>query len=360
MPRSYVVPLDEPKPGENLPFISVINFTLRNGVKMLVGGLVGALLLTLPSVFASDSYTSTTTFITEGEQPAGRLLGGLSLPSTSGRGPEFTVELMKSPAILGPLVESRIATGPGGGEPAQTLIERFAGSERNPQVAKEMAMSTVVSMMGTKISLNGIVTLRVTASHPKLAAGIAGGILEQIDEFNNNKRKSQASAERKFAEQRLAEITVEVREAEERQRIFLERNREISRSPALSLERERIGDDVAVKRGLRSSVMQAYEKAKMDEVRDSPRATVLAPPLAPTGPDRRVAKRYIVLGFFLGAMLVGFLAVALEYFKRIPTQPTPEASEFTALRSAWLDRVRKPVAAVTTAVRKGRDSTTLQ
>jgi uncharacterized protein involved in exopolysaccharide biosynthesis len=358
MPRSYVVPLDEPKPGENLQFISVINFMLRNGVKMLVGGLVGALLLTLPSVFAPDSYTSTTTFITEGEQPAGRLLGGLSLPSTSGRGPEFTVELMKSPAILGPLVESRIEVGPG--EPAQTLIERFAGSERNPQVAKEMAMSTVASMMGTKISLNGIVTLRVTASHPKLAAGIARGILEQIDEFNNNKRKSQASAERKFAEQRLAEITVEVREAEERQRLFLERNREISRSPALSLERERIGDDVGVKRGLRSSVMQAYEKAKMDEVRDSPRATVLAPPLPPTGPDRRVAKRYIVLGFFLGAMLVGFVAVALEYFKRIPTQPTPEANEFAALRSAWLDRVRKPVAAVTTAVRRSRDSTTLQ
>jgi uncharacterized protein involved in exopolysaccharide biosynthesis len=354
--HSYVTPVRESPPEETVPFIRVVNFLLRYGVLMFVGGIALALLYAIPTRFAARTYTATTTFITEGEQPAGRFLGGIILPSTGGRGPDFTVELMKSPAVLGPLVESRIEVEPG--QPPRTLVERFAGGERNSQLAKETAMMTVTSMMRTKISLNGIVTLSVTANDPKLAAGIAGGLLAQLDEFNNNKRKSQASAERRFAEQRLVEVGAEVAVAEQRYQQFQERNRTIQ-SPALTLERDRLAEDLGTKRALRASVLQAYERAKMDEVRDSPRATVLGAPLPPTGPDRRTAKRYVVLSFFFGAMLVGFLALAREYFARVREQPTRDANEFTVLRAAWLDRVRKPVAAVSAAVRRPRDSASL-
>jgi hypothetical protein len=83
--RSYVAPVIEPPASETLSLISVINFVLRNIVIMVAGGIVFAVLLALPSMRRAPRYTATTTFITEGEQPAGRLLlGGISLPATGG------------------------------------------------------------------------------------------------------------------------------------------------------------------------------------------------------------------------------------------------------------------------------------
>lgn len=348
MPSSYVAPVTARPPNENLPFITVVNFVLRNFVLMLVLGVVFMLLMVIPFAFSPPTYTASASFITEGEQPAGRLiLGGLTLPGTAGRGPEFFVELLRSPAILGPLVETRFEGEPG--KPPKTLVERYAGTQGPPQALKEEAMAQMGSKIATKISLNGIITLRVTTEDPRLSANVTQGLLDQIDEFNNNKRKSQASAERKFAEQRLAEVGAEVLVLEDRYQRFLERNRVIN-SPALTIERDRISDELSMKRSLKSSIVQAYERAKMDEVRDSPRATMLASPTPPTAPNRQVSKRYAVLGFFFGAMLAAFIAVTKEYFARIPKESSPEASEFAALVST--QRLRRPIDAVRSAFRR--------
>jgi uncharacterized protein involved in exopolysaccharide biosynthesis len=317
---------------------------------------VFAVLLAIPAMRKPPKYTATTTFITEGEQPAGRLiLGGITLPTTAGKGPEFYVELMRSPAVLGPLVERKFEAEPG--KPPMTLIERYVPGEKNPQIAVESAVGVVAGMMATKISPNGIITLRVTAEDPRLAANIAQGILEQVDDFNNNKRKSQASAERKFAEQRLIDLAAEVRATEDAMKSFLERNHDIGRSPTLLFEREHLTEQLNVKRTLYSSVVQAYERARMDEVRDSPRATVLKYPSAPTGPDRRSTTRFGVLGFFLGMMLAAFLALTREYFARIRKQASPEAAEFVALQAESTERLRRPIEAILSTVRKSQQPT---
>jgi uncharacterized protein involved in exopolysaccharide biosynthesis len=299
------------------------------------------------------TYTAKTSFITEGEQPAGRLvLGGVTMPSTGGRGPEFYVELMKSPAILQPLVESRVEAEPG--KPAKTLVERYGGAAPGQvpsQAAKEAAMAAVASKLNAKISVNGIVTLSATAEDPRLAAGIARSTLEQIDAFNDKRRKEIAANERRFTEQRLMEVRVELRAAEARLNDWDERNRGGS-SPALRTEREWIADVVGVKRGIYSSFVQAYEKAKMDEQRDSPRATILDSALPPLRADGHSVMRRAVIGFFLGAMLAAMVALVREYFARISKQASPEALEFTALREASTERLRRPINAVISTFRR--------
>jgi uncharacterized protein involved in exopolysaccharide biosynthesis len=256
---------------------------------------------------------------------------------------------MQSPAILGPLVAKKVEAEPG--KPALTLMERYAAGEKREQVAKTAAIGAVQSRISTRVSLNGIITLRVWAEDPQLAAGIAKGILQQVDEFNNNKRRSEASAERRFMEQRLVEVGAEVGQAEDRYRTFLERNREV-KSPALQIELQHLSDELSMRRGQLSSIVVANERAKMDEMRDSPRATVLQEPLAPTGPDPRSTPRWAVLGFFFGVMLAGFLALTKEYFARIPKETSPEAHEFTALTAASTERLRRPFDAILSAVRK--------
>ena len=352
MRSSYVAPSTD-RPTDNFSLIGVINFLMRNALFLLVGGVVVATLAAISRMVAPETYTSTTSFITEDAPSPGRLLG--ILPGAgSGRSPDFYVELIKSPVILGPLVEQRYVAD--STRPPQTLVHRYGGSPTITQGAREAAMGKVLSNIGTKISVNGVITLRVTAETPLLAAGIAQGFLDQIDRFNNDRKRAQTSTEIRFAEQRMAEIEGEVQDAENRYRLFLERNRMIAQSPALQLQRDRLVDELGRKRALLSTLLQGYERAKLDESRESPRATLIAPPLPPLGPNPRGTTRIAILGFFLGVLLAGLLALAKDYFASIPRQTSPEASEFTELRARFAEAIRRPVREVAARVRRDRQS----
>lgn len=355
MRSSYVAPVIEAPASETLTLVGVINFVLRNFVLIIVVGALFGALLGWRARRAPVSYSARTSFITEGEQPAGRMiLGGVTLPSTGGRGPEFYVELMTSPAILGSLVEKKFEAEPG--KPPKTLIERYGGSAIPTQAAREAAMGAVRGRVSSKISVNSVVTLTATAETPLLAAAIARGVLDEIDAFNDARRKDIARAERKYAEERLLEVGAEYRAAENRVKEFDERNRSGATTPALRIEREHLAEIAAVKHSLYSSILSAYEKAKLDEQRDSPRATVLERAMPPLGPNRPAVKRYIVVGFFLGAMLAAMVALVREYFARLSKQASPEAMEFTALRDANTELLRRPINAVMSTLKRPSSS----
>lgn len=354
MRNSYLVPVTD-RQHENLSLVSGINFVLRNALLLLASGVIVASLAAIARKVGPDTYTATTSFITEDAPSPGRLFG--ILPSTgSGRSPDFYLELLRSPIILGPLVEQPYMAEPD--QPARTLVERYGGSKEVTQGARASAMGTVLENMGTRVSVNGVITLRITAENPHLAANIAQGFLDQIDRFNNDRRRTQNTAEIRFAEQRMAELEAEVKTAEDRYRIFLERNRTIA-SPALILERDRLVDELGRKRSLLSALLQGYERAKLDQSRESPQATLIAPPLPPLGPNPRAVMRVAILGFFFGVLLAGMFALAKEYVQRIPRQTSPEASEFAELTAKFVEAFRRPVVAIVNAVRRPRHSTTL-
>ncbi|HUR91686.1 MAG TPA: hypothetical protein VMY38_03325 [Gemmatimonadaceae bacterium] len=341
MPTSYVVPPADTAHSDHVSFLSLINFVLRNALILGASGLAFAILVAIPAVTAAPTYSVTTKFATESE-PVGRLFG-FSLPGNGGgRGPEFYIELIKSPEILAPLVESSYEVEPG--KPRKTLIEHFAPGVRPASEAKVRAMSAASSRISTKVSpTTSSIILRVTAENPILATQMAEAVLVQIDRFNSTTRKLQTTAERRFAEQRLAEISVEVRQAEERLRYFRERNRDISLSPALNLERERLEEEVSTRRGLYSSVLQTYERAKMDEVRDSPLVTVIGRPVPPSQPDARGMARSFVLGFFLGLLVGGILVAWTEYLDRVRQRGSPEFAEFDRLGQTMSRAIRRPL-----------------
>ena len=341
MPTSYVVPPADAAHRDHLSFLSLVNFVFRNALILGASGLAFAVLIAIPAATAPPTYTATTRFATESE-PVGRLFG-VSLPSNSGgRSPEFYVELIKSPEILGPLVEATYEIEPG--QPRKTLIEHFAPGVRPAAAARERAMAAVSSRISAKISpITATLTLRATAHNPTLATQIAEGVLIQIDRFNSTTRKLQTTAERRFAEQRLAEIAADVRRAEDRLQYFLERNREISLSPALMLERERLQEEVSARRSLYSSVLQTYERAKMDEVRDSPLVTVIGRPVPPTGPDAKGVTRSAVLGFFLGLLVGGVVVAWTEYLERVRQRGSPEFAEFDRLSEKTFRAIRRPL-----------------
>lgn len=353
MQKSYLVPLAEAPASDRMTFVTVMNFFLRNFRFMLLGGLILAVISPLPLIGRPPKYTAVARFVLDAERPAGRFLGDLVLAGTAGRGPEFYIELLRSPVVLEGVVVAPLELEPG--KPPTTLVERYASHEPTREEAVRAAVSNLMGKINASVLSTGVVMLRVTAEDPNVAAAIARAIMVQVDEFNEKKMRSQATRERQFAEQRLTAVERELHLAEAEWLAFVRRNRIVS-APTLQLEQGRIQDSLSRKRSMASTLVAAIERARLDEVRESPRAVVLSPALPPSSPSTISWQRIAIVGFFAGMLLAGLIALVRDYFRHVVSQSTPESAEFAALRAASTSRIGRPFRAIVSAVRGSRPS----
>src|ERR1051325_1172701 len=203
MPNSYIEPATRPTRQEQLSFLAVVNFILRNFLVIVLPAIVPSGLLVLKMARAPRPYSTTATFSAgDADASPGRFLG-LTLPAIiAGKGGQFYVDLMASPAILDPLTDRKFEIRPG--EPPVSLVQHYCGG--TDQRAKEAAMHGAVSHIKSKISAtSGWLIMTVTAETPKLSLDLAKAILAQIDSFNTNTRKMQSLSDRQFAYDRLNE-----------------------------------------------------------------------------------------------------------------------------------------------------------
>jgi tyrosine-protein kinase Etk/Wzc len=116
---------------------------------------------------------------------------------------------------------------------------------------------------------------------------------------------------------------------------FLKNNRDWAGSPDLFLEHERLSREIQLRQQVFTTLTQAYEEARIREVRDTPVITVFEPPAAPTMPQRRGLLLGMVLGGFLGALIGVLLAFTSGLLTRRQQSGNSEAEEFAnALREA--------------------------
>ena len=351
MQKSYLVPLAEAPSSDRMSFVTVMNFVLRNTRFMLLCGLALAIVSPLPLIGREPKYTATTRFITEAERPPGRFLGDLTLPGTAGRGPEFYLDLLRSPVVLEGVATMPIEVQPG--KPPITIVQHYTGQPPTNPEAVQGAIGTLQGKINASPGPTGIITLRVTAEDPHLAAAIARALIAQVDAFNERKMHFQANREQQFAQQRLAEVNTELREAEAEWLAFVDRNRIVS-APALQLQQQRIQDSLSRKRALAATLVAAIERSRLDAIREAPRAVVLAPPIPPASPSHISWWRVALVGFFAGMMMGAMIAMVRDYFQRVSSQPTPEAQEFAAWTAASSERLGRPLRAFVSTVRGQR------
>src|SRR5207249_3089073 len=143
----------------------------------------------------------------------------------------------------------------------------------------------------------GVVSFTVEARSRWLALGIANRTLEVLNDFNVHRRQTQAGAERRFVEGRLAELKDELHAAEDKVQRFLQQNREFRNSPPLLFEYERLQREVATRQAIYTTLAESYERARINEVRDTPAITVLQAPRLPLLPQsRRLVLKSVLAG----------------------------------------------------------------
>ena len=251
------------------------------------------------AVLVPRSYTVEVAFIAQQKRNNAGLSGlaaqvGLTLGgSEPGQSPSFYSDLVTGRNI-GLQVVSAQYTWSGG---AGTLVDFFGVSGAAPSVREERALKRLHGVVSaTPQQKTGIIRVRITMRDSSLSRQVAEEVVRRVDLFNRKVRRSQASAELEFASRRLEEAGNELRTAEDRLEAFLKANRAYQNSPSLVFDYDRLSRELLLRQQTYSTLTQAVEQSRLDEVRDTPVLTVLEPPLVPALPDSRaLLARLIVL-----------------------------------------------------------------
>jgi len=334
---------------EGLSFLGLANLLLRH--RRLVGALalLGLVLLPAITLFLPRTYTSASVFMPQTRSAASSLSGlaaqlGFTLPSTeSGQNPSFYADLLESNSILGSVVDSRFEYRTAEGPVQGTLVDIYRSKGENQARRRDAAIRRLRGdVSATTAQKTGVVELEVTAEHPDLARQINHRLIGLVNEFNLRTRQSQAANEREFTERRLEEVRQELRTTEDRLQSFLQRNRDYSNSPALTFQVERLQREVSMRQEVFTTLAQAFEQAKIEEVRDTPVITVVESPELPVRPDSRWLVVKALLGLLLGFMIGAAIAVWKAYTVNSERLGTGEAAEFARLRRQAMGDLSRP------------------
>ncbi len=178
--------------------------------------------------------------------------------------------------------------------------------ERTMEVLRRAVISTSVAARTT-----GVVSVRVRTKSPQVSLTIASRLLDGLSRYNRQLRQAQASQERRFIEGRLEAARASLQAAEDALQRFLQTNRQFAGSPQLSLQRDRLEREVALRQQVVIGLTQQSEDARIREVRDTPVITVIEGPALPVLPDPRGRARILVVGT-MAATLVGVMVVLIR------------------------------------------------
>jgi uncharacterized protein involved in exopolysaccharide biosynthesis len=218
----------------------------------------------------------------------------------------------------------------------------YEPSNRDSALALEETLKELRRAVSVSLSAKtGIVYTAVTAPEASVAQQINQRLLQLADSFNRSARRGQALSERQFAEGRLSEAADNLRAAEDRLQSFLQGNLQYRNSPVLVFQYDRLSREVASRQMLYSSLAQAYEQARIEEVRDTPVFGILEAPTLASHPDSRHLVRNTLLALIIGSM-VGMIVGVVIKSSNESSQFAADIDEFQYLKGAVLREIRRP------------------
>lgn len=256
--------------------------------------------------------------------------------------PDFYATVLESPELLEPLVEATYRFPASGAESADTLVGTLAElyeieGETVAEVERAMIRRLREDITASADGKTAIVTVSVEAPWAPLAVQLNSRLLELLNEFNVTRRRSRASEERAFVEERLGEAREELREAEAELQRFVSNNRILQAQSPLALELGRLQRKVDLRQQVYLTLAQAYEQARIEEVRETPVITIIERPGALVRRSPGSLPLAVVLGLILGTIVAMGIVFLLDILDR---ERWRHPEEYARVRSAlgWLGR----------------------
>lgn len=276
--------------------------------------------VTIISLLLPRTYTSSASLLPQNSTALpGSLSGlagqfGLRVPGDDPtQSPDFYKALIESDGFLRRLVSDTLPDTDGSADAtAGTYADLYNLRASTPARRELKAIEHLKKRIAVRLGLkSGIVTVSVSARDPKTALTLTARSVSELETFNLVTRQSQAGAQRRFLEQRLESTRTEVRSSERSLETFLVRNRNYRDSPQLLFEFERLSRELRMREELLINLQQAFEQAKMDEIRNTPVVTIVEAPVLPPKADSRRLALKLIISFVLSMIVVAMTSLTL-------------------------------------------------
>jgi uncharacterized protein involved in exopolysaccharide biosynthesis len=322
---------------------------LRNRRKLLFVAFLAGFLRAVMTRLRPRAWTVASAFTPQSRQTRAALSGlaaqlGVTIPGTdAAQTPQFFESVLRTRGILESVIQSTYHWHREQDSLSGTLLDFLDISPGTPDQRMARASTRVLGRLDTSFNpKTGVVRVAFTSISPEISEQVNRRFLELLDQFNRETRRTQASAERQFTERRKEEVRLELRQAEDKLLAFLQSNRGFSSSSELAFQQERLQREVALQQQVYATLAQAYEQARVEEVRDTPVITIVDPPRHPLQPDRRRLLMKTALGIFLGLTLGSIAILAKIIIEQSADEENRDLEELTRLRAEILGELRRP------------------
>ncbi|HJQ10157.1 MAG TPA: hypothetical protein VJ840_03930 [Gemmatimonadaceae bacterium] len=230
----------------------------------------------------------------------------------------------------------------------RTLRDILVPAGGSEDLRAQAAVDALKKAISVKTAMKtGVVTFSVRTVYPELSHALTDDLLDRLNEFNMQARMARAGTERKFTESRLATVQAELHDAENRLQQFMQTNQDFRSSSRLSVYQDQLQRDVNTRQAVYTTLAQAYETARIEEVRNTPVIMVVQHARTPVRPDARRLVLRVIIAFLATAVLTALLALTREYFwgEGRTTQP-PAVEEFKAVVRETVNDVKHPLKAI--------------
>jgi uncharacterized protein involved in exopolysaccharide biosynthesis len=307
--------------------IALLAFRRRT---ILVAAVAAAFLVGVVLLVRPRTYTSSASFAPQARRSQGSALAGfaaqlgMGLPTADPtQSPAFYSDLAASSEILGPVVDSLRRSKLDG---VSTIID---DDDKDLVHQKYRAILALRRAVHPSVQpKTGIVSLEVRARTPQLAERIGQLTLAELNRFNLTNRQTQAGAERRFTEQRLADVGASLRAAEDALSEFLRSNRGFLSAAELKMRESRLTREVDLRQSVYVSLAQQLEQARLDEVRDTPVLSIIEKPSRPVVPDSRRISFWTLLTAVVVSGLVAWWYIFRDLIWR--SSPAPAYRSVTS------------------------------
>ncbi len=303
---------------EEISLVELLD-TVWSGRKLIFGvTFLFAVTSIIFSLMLSNKYTASVTILPDTDaKGVGQLAQFAGLASMAGISLGGVSEIELYPAIIGsesvlrdviyaPYVTEKF------GKPLNLIqfweIEGETEDESYELALKKLRESAINVSVARDTRL---VTLSVETEEPKLSTEIANSIAGRLDSYMVTQRRTKASEQRQWIEQRLQEVETALASSEESMKDFRERNRRIIDSPQLILEEGRLMRELEMNNAMFIELKKQYEAVKIQEIRDMPVVQVLdyaRVPVEKSGPRRSMI---VIIATAIG----GFISLGLVFVR---------------------------------------------
>ncbi len=289
--------------------------------------------------FAKPVYTSTAKIMSSfgggGSQAAGLAAQfGINISTSQSDQKWAYPEIIQSRTLAKAMLKRKFDTNKFGLQKSLLQILTYGNGEPefNLDTLEIMGVKNFLEMIEVSEDIaTRILTLDINASDPNLAAEINKVLIEELDTYQRKYNKTKTIDTKQFIEELIIDTEKELMAAEEDLKIFMDRNRRIENSPALQLEKQRLGREVTVLTGVFTTLKQQLETTKIEEVKESDYVVVLDPPEVPLQRSKPNRKLAVFLAGFLGIGLGIFLAFFREYVINSNKEEKDKLSEAKSL-----------------------------